>query len=87
MGGHEGMVQRRDPPLSRMEHELRAGFNGGPGTSHGVRNSMRDSMLPYGVQAGSRELVGMWAPNEGCNAGLSVGLVLHTTSGMPRNPL
>ena len=53
------------PPLARMEHELRAGFNGGPGTSHGVRNSMRDPMLQYRIQAGSRDLVGMWAPNEG----------------------
>ena len=65
------------PPLARMEHELRAGFNGGAGTSHGVPNSMRDSMLPYGIQAGSRDLVGMWAPNEGCNAGLRVGIGLH----------
>ena len=75
------------PPLARMEHELHAGFNGGPGTSHGVRNSMRDPMLPYGIQAGSRDLVGMWALNEGCNAGLRSDIVLHTTSGLPRNPI
>ena len=56
-----------------MEHELHAGFNGGPGTSHGVRNSMRDPMLQYGIQAGSSDLVGMWALNEGCNAGQSTG--------------
>ena len=61
------------PPLARREHELRAGFNGGPGTSHGVRNSMRDPMLQYGIQAGSSDLVGMWALNEGCNAGQSTG--------------
>ena len=56
-----------------MEHELRAGFNGGSGASHGVRNSMRDPMLQYGIQAGSSDLVGMWALNEACNAGQSTG--------------
>ena len=66
-----------DPPLARMEHELHAGFNGGPGTSHGVRNSMRDPMLQYGIQAGSSDLVGMWAFNEGCNAGQRMARIPH----------